>query len=480
MAIVRASGSLSVLAKVGASASTRTDSTESAPPMNRPSTEPSPSIALPWGEGPPLPLEIPRTWDLADVSWPDLSGALDDYPTALSRALDEPEGGQGIASAAGSTVAIVVDDPSRWTPIREALPIVLGRLRDAGIRPGDISISVGVGRHHAVDAASMRQRVGDGVVDAHRCFSPPVDELSEYDDLGTTDEGIPVRVFRTVARAGLRILIGSVLPHLQAGFGGGYKLIFPGTSHRSTLGAIHRMGLGGDAAGKLLGSDASENPMRRAIRSAAARLGPCVSISHLMGPPGTVLHVASGHPDPVQDRLAFEARRRFRAGEVDPRLVDVVVAGNSPWPGDPMMSFKVLLQHRAASRPGGVLIGFFRTDPAEIDRSFPMPAMRGIAASGAAGGWVIRRGLAAADRVMSALHAPSEFMIRWARELVVDRTVLVYAPPLFDRIGPRLGPIRLFADQARLWEAAREALPGIDRPRCRVFPQGGLTYCPEW
>jgi lactate racemase len=450
--------------------------------MSTPSTEPAGSIALPWGQGSPLRLEVPEAWEMAGVAWPDLSGPLDDYPAALARAIEAPEGGLTVESAVGpgSTVAIVVDDPSRWTPVREALPILLGRLRASGIRSSDVSISVGVGRHRAVDASAMRQRVGDPVVDAFRCFSPPVDDLSEYDDLGTTAEGIPVRVFRPVARADLRVLIGSVLPHLQAGFGGGYKLIFPGTSHRSTLGAIHRMGLGGDRAGRLLGSDASENPMRRAIRSAASRLGPCLSISHLLGPPGTVLHVASGHPDPVQDRLAAEARRRFRAPAVDPRSVDVVVAGNAPWPGDPMMSFKVLLQHRAAGRPGGVLVGFFWTDPAEIDRSIPMPALRGIAASGAAGGWFIRRGLAAADRVMSALHAPSEFLVRWARELVVDRTVLVYAPPLFDRLGPRLGPIRLFADQAQLWKAAAEALPGIPAPRCRVFPQGGLTYCPEW
>ncbi len=438
------------------------------------------SISLPWGDGPPLPLAIPEHWDVADVARPDLAGAIDDYPSALARALDEPEGGMRIDDLArpGSTVAIVVDDPSRWTPVREALPILLGRLRDAGVASSDVTISVGVGRHHAVDADSMRLRVGDAVADAHRCFSPPVDDLAEYDDLGTTPEGVPVRVFRPVASADLRIMVGSVLPHLQAGFGGGYKLIFPGTSHRSTLAALHRKGLGGDHAGRLLGSDATGNPMRRAIRSAAARLGPCLSISHLLGPPGTVLHVAAGHPDPVQDRLAAEARRRFRAPEMDPSTVDVVVAGNDPWPGDPMMSFKVLLQNRAAGRPGGVLVGFFRTDPGEIDRSVPMSTLRGIAATGMAGGWAIRRGLAVVDRVVSTLHTPSEFLIRWARELVVDRTVLVYAPPLHDKIGPHLGPIRVFDDQSRLWEAAEAALPRTAAPRCRVFPQGGLTYCP--
>ena len=143
----------------------------------------------------------------------------------------------------GSTIAIVVDDPSRWTPVREALPLVLDRLHAAGVRKENVTISVGVGRHHAVDLPSMRTRVGEEIAAAYRCFSPPVDDLSAYVDLGTTEQGIPVRVFRPVAEADLRIMIGSVLPHLQAGFGGGYKLIFPGTSHRTTLGGAASPGI---------------------------------------------------------------------------------------------------------------------------------------------------------------------------------------------------------------------------------------------
>ena len=437
-------------------------------------------IPIPWGEsGGSLALEWPGEWPGPSVVRPELSGALDDYPAALAEALDAPLGSARVEETVGpgSTVAIVVDDPSRWTPVREALPILLDRLHAAGVRPSDVTISVGVGRHLAVDAESMRKRVGDAVEDVYVCYSPPVDDLSEYDDLGTTADGVPVRVFRPVARADVRVLIGSVLPHLQAGFGGGYKLIFPGTSHRSTLGAIHAKGLGAADAGRLLGSDASANPMRRAIRAAAEKLGPCVSISHLLGAPGQVFRVRSGHPDAVQDDLAAEARRRYRDPEAP--TADLVVAGNHPWPGDPMQSFKVLLQHRAACRPGGVLAGFFWTDPAEIDRSFPMGPMRAIAASGAFGGWFIRNGLAAADRIASSLHAPSEFLIRWARELVVDRTVLIYAPPLHERIGGRLGPVRIFADQGSLWRAAAGALKGVEHPVGRIFPQGGLTYCPE-
>src|SRR5947209_6804917 len=121
--------------------------------MAPPPIPPGSPVVLPWGDRDSLPLELPPAWPAADVVWPALDGVIDDYPAALARALDEPEGGGPIeqGAKAGTTVAIVVDDPSRWTPVREALPILLDRLLGAGVRPLDVSICVGVGRHHAVD-----------------------------------------------------------------------------------------------------------------------------------------------------------------------------------------------------------------------------------------------------------------------------------------------------------------------------------------
>jgi hypothetical protein len=441
----------------------------------QPAELPSSPIEFPWGRSGSITLNVPSEWSV-QTSWPDLSGALDDYGSALRQALDHPEGDRlELLVRAGSKVAIVVDDPSRWTPVRDVLPVVLERLHALGIEHKDICICVGVGRHHVVNDQEMRTRVGDAVVDSYLCYSPPVDDMTKYVDLGTTPQGVPVRAFRPVAEANLRILIGSVLPHLQAGFGGGYKLIFPGCSHRSTLGALHRQGLGGNAS-RLLGSDPKTNPMREAIRSAAALLpGDCYSISHLLGEVGQVFQVVAGNVDEVQTILSSEAKRRFRVPNSEP--ADVVIAGNDPYPGDPMMSFKVLINHRAAVKPSGLLIGYFWTDVEEIDRSFPMAPMKAIAASGAVGGWIARHGLKAADRITAAMGTSSQFMIRWARELVVDRNVMVYSPPLRERIGPRLGPIRLFSNQEELWEAARKDLRNVQNPTARIFPRGGLTYC---
>ncbi len=443
-------------------------------------------VAIPWGPDGHLDLLLPSggLWERAwvDLAWPDLGGTLADYHTALEQALNSPLEMPKLEYqlTPGSKVAIIVDDPSRWTPVSDALPCVLQRLHRVGVRAETWSSALESAGTMLFSAEAMRRRLGDSIVAHYRCDSPPVDDLSAYISLGRTSQGgVPVHVYRPVAEADMRILIGSVLPHLQAGFGGGYKLIFPGTSHRSTLVALHRQGLehGSDPAG-LIGGDATSNPMRRTIHAAAELLGPCCSVSHLIGGPGQVFQVLAGHPIAVQDALAMEARQRFQASSAEP--ADLIVVGNYPWPGDPMQSFKVLLHHRAACQTRGVLVGLFWTDPAEVDRSFPIGLMLAIAKAGAWGSTAIKGLLPLTERLAAIAGVPATFMLRWARELVVDRSVLVYAPPLRDRFGPLLGPVQLFADQASLWDAAERALrrSSVAAPALtmRVFPYGGLTY----
>jgi lactate racemase len=131
------------------------------------------------------------------------------------------------------------------------------------------------------------------------------------------------------------------------------------------------------------------------------------------------------------------------------------------------------------------LAGLFWTDPEEIDRSFPITMLKCIAASGRLGGWSIRRLLPLVRRITSTVGSPAAFMMHWACELLVERTVLVYAPALYARIGPRLGPVQVFADQGIMWQTAEAALVRQRTVKAgeplgiRVFTQGGLTYVAE-
>src|SRR5262249_53114080 len=135
------------------------------------------AIPAPRGPDGPLDLQWPASGPLADatveVIAPDLSDPVADYPATLESALSSPVDAPRLEdlTGPGRSVAIVVDDPSRWTPVREALPTVLARLHAAGVQPENVTIIVGVGRHHAVDAEAMRRRVGESVAAGYRCFS---------------------------------------------------------------------------------------------------------------------------------------------------------------------------------------------------------------------------------------------------------------------------------------------------------------------
>ena len=397
---------------------------------------------------------LPETWDdRSDVARPDLSDAARRLPRrARSMALDRT--GRGI-EARHSLAPSGLDrrDRRRRPHSLDSGPRgPADRPRpgswDAGLRDReDITVSVGVGRHHAVDSVAMRRRVGDAVADAHALLQPagrrPERNMTTWDDPA---EGVPVRVFPAGgAKADVRVLIGSVLPHLQAGFGGGYKLIFPGTSHRTDAGGVAPQGFekrpGGPAA-----RARTRSRTRCGGRSGrpSSKLGPCVSISHLLGPPGTILHVASGHPDPVQDRPGGRGppavpgprcrpvdrgrrgrRQRPLAGRPDDEL-----QGPAPAPRRRPTRRR---SWRASSGP---------TRSRRSTAPSPCPRSRGSRPA------VSPRGLGDPSRTgrrptgsSRALHAPSEFLDPMGpRELVVDRTVLVYAPPLFDRIGPRSRP----------------------------------------
>lgn len=437
---------------------------------------------IPWGDtlanlSPPACLAVSSSGFSPDLTNAFASQAH--YNSQLAGVLDFPLDQPRLENRIGpdSHVAIVVDDPSRWSPLHWCLPLVLDRLASAGVERSNISISFGVGRHAAVTSEDMRRKLGDEIVSHYTCHSPPIDDLAAYEDLGTSADGVPVRVFKPVAKADLRILIGSVLPHLQAGFGGGWKLVFPGCSHCSTLGAIHQQGLEGNAA-RLLGSPPDENPMRQAITRAARLLpGGTISISHVIGRHSAeIFSVNAGEPDTVALKNAAEARRRFRWPGIDHGpLPDMVVVGNAPWPGDPMHSFKTLLNHRAACKPGGVLAGVFWTDPAEFGRSFPIGAARSIARSGKIGSLATRFGLPLAEKIATWRGSPKRFMMRWARELVLDRTVVVYSPEMKSLFGPRLGSVQIAGNRDEFWNCIKNNHNKTVHS-AMIFPYGGLSY----
>ena len=273
-------------------------------------------ISMPWGNDPPFPLELPPSWPVAEPSWPDLSGALADYPRALGDALDDPAGGEGLTRGLG---------PGEVRRHRRGRPVAVdARPRSPAGRPGQAQAGGRTrrGRDHQRRSrpasrggcGSMRKRVGDGVVDAIRCFSPPVDDRSQYVDLGTDARGGagaglppggrgrragPDRLGPAAPPGGLRRRLQADLPGDEPPLDtGGAPPSGARGGRRQAAG--RRRGEQPDAAGDPLGGGPAAGPLRLDQppdgRPRARSCG-CVS----------------GRPEAVQDVLAAEARRRFRA-----------------------------------------------------------------------------------------------------------------------------------------------------------------------
>ncbi len=136
----------------------------------------------------------------------------------------------------GETVAIVTSDVTRPMPSAVVLPAVLGELDAAGVDRRDVTVVFGLGSHRHQTEAEMRRLVGDAVFDSVRCVDSDVDDCVH---MGDTSFGTPVDIFRPVAEADRRILLGNIEYHYFAGYSGGAKALMPGVSTRAAIQANH-------------------------------------------------------------------------------------------------------------------------------------------------------------------------------------------------------------------------------------------------
>jgi len=135
-------------------------------------------------------------------------------------------------------IVVIVDDGTRSTPVSRILPIVLSELEKGGADRDNIDILIALGTHRMMDKDDAVQRIGKDIHDTcrinqHDCRA---DDLVSVGRLST---GGQTKINPLVANADVKIAIGSILPHVMNGFGGGAKLIMPGVSNYEAIREHH-------------------------------------------------------------------------------------------------------------------------------------------------------------------------------------------------------------------------------------------------
>lgn len=280
-----------------------------------------------WFEDTDVVLDFPDGWSVHQcdpVDAPDLG------PEEIAAAIAAPIGTPRLRDlAAGrSQPCIVVDDLSRPTRGHLLVPPILDELATAGIPAEDVLLIGGVANHRPMVRDDLLKKLGPDVL--RRCrfrnhFS--------FDNCTAVGE---VEINADYLASDLRILVGSIVPHLGAGFSGGAKLLMPGIASAASALAYHR----GPAI------EGAYDDVDVAARALSERVARDVGVDFIVNSvPTSRLGVAGVFAGDVVEahRAGVELARRVFATEA-PAGVDVCVL--SLYPKD-----TEFLQHLTAFAP---------------------------------------------------------------------------------------------------------------------------------
>ena len=121
---------------------------------------------------------------------------------------------------------------TRPVPSKIIIPRLLDELGKAGVKDEDVTIVFGLGSHRKQTEEEQKSLVGEEVYSRVKCVDSDPEDCVH---LGVCKNGTPVDIFRTVAEADRRILVGNVEYHYFAGYSGGMKAIMPGVSSRAAI-----------------------------------------------------------------------------------------------------------------------------------------------------------------------------------------------------------------------------------------------------
>jgi nickel-dependent lactate racemase len=223
-------------------------------------------------------------------------------------------------------VVIICDDMSRVTRAAEIVPHVLAELAEAGIEDRQIRFIAACGCHAAMDRLDFEKKLGKDVLERF-----PVYNHSSFDNCvyaGTTRRGTKVLINAEVMKCDLKIGIGSIVPHLMAGFGGGSKMIVPGVAAYETIKSMHSPPK--DTAGfddTLTGmGNIEDNPRRQDMDEAAEIAGLDMKIDAIVNKWGDATALFAGKPrEAFREELAA-AREHYLSPAAKDK--DIVIANS--------------------------------------------------------------------------------------------------------------------------------------------------------
>lgn len=252
----------------------------------------------------------------------------------------------------GMKVVILIDDLTRPTPKDRILSILLNELNSSGIRDDDISAIIALGTHRYMTDEEIIQHCGKEATNRIEIVNHEWKDKNNFVNLGFTKKGTPVIVNRRVSEADYIIGVGSIVPHEQAGFSGGAKIIQPGVSSWETTGYTHFMAAEEENYLGIAGKIA--NNVRLEIEEVGRITGLDFILNVVIDQGKNLVEVVGGDPVAAQ-RRGIDPSSEVYIREI-PEPADIVVVSCYPAEIDYWQGAKPLCYAQRGARERGTVI----------------------------------------------------------------------------------------------------------------------------
>lgn len=280
--------------------------------------------------------------------------AVPSLTEAVRAALVQPLGTKRLSDVAvgASSVVIIVDDHTRPTPTARLLPEVLAELFRARVPETAITILVATGMHRPPTADELARIVPPEIAAHIRVVIHNCKDDAALVQVGRARSGVPLKINRAVAEAGLVVAIGMIAPHPYAGFTGGAKSVSPGLAGLEVIVANHTLNVfPASAPGKVAG-----NPVQEDIAHAGRAGKLAFVVNTVMSGANQVVDVLAGDPFKVTE-VGFErAREIYRAAYPAKSDVAIVSCGGHPRDANLYLAVRAVKTAHLVIRRGGYIV----------------------------------------------------------------------------------------------------------------------------
>lgn len=438
-------------------------------------------ISLPWGKE-TLELALPENFTLLNIAEPKILPGLSDENviSKLNEILRSPASSKPLAELVknAKNILFIVDDIGRPTPAHKLLGTLLQTVFDARGKEEKFPLLFATGVHREMTVKEMKNKIGAENYEKVSAESHNTYKTENLVYVGETRQGTKFHVNKKVMEAELRIVIGTIEPHVQAGFGGGYKNILPGCAGPHAIGHNHYIGATPELF-SMIGYAPENNPMRQDIEEACGKLpGKTFIVNTVLNPQLEIVDIVAG--DPIHaHRKGIRLAREMYGVEIGEQA-DVVLTNSYPLDVNFRQAVKGIANTLFAAKENGVIASFQNCplgfDDVKLKLKLPFTVnlirkiLRLLGKNGVHG---------LCHNVLKKLPPEERFFAYFAAQMVRRNQLVIYSEQLKKELNNGASfPVPVEDNDRALFEKISRAMSAKKNGRItvNVFPQGGVTY----